>query len=66
MEKELEIAGLKDSLVKVISLLNEALYVLNQVPNKKYYTSNGTKNHYELCERIEKFLNINKNEMSAM
>lgn len=66
MEKELEIVGLKDSLVKAISLLNEALYFMNQVPNKKYYTSAGTKDHYEVCNRIKKFLNINKNGVPPM
>lgn len=62
MGKELEIAGLKDSLIKGISLLNEALYVMNQMPSGKYYTFGGTKDHHKLCDRIEKFLNMNKNE----
>ncbi len=39
----------------IIDLLNEALYFINGVPNKKYKVKN-LKNSYELASKIEKYL----------
>jgi hypothetical protein len=55
--KDLELTGLKTSLRKALALLSQSLYFMNQVPNNKYYISGGSKNHYELCSRIDKFFN---------
>ena len=34
------------------NLLKECLYFMNNVPNNKYDTIKGNKNHYELCRLI--------------
>jgi len=36
--------------------LKETLYFMNEVPNNKYSTLNGKKDHYKLCSRIQEFL----------
>jgi len=54
-DKDLQIAGLKASYIEALMLLRESLYFMNQVPNNKYYVSGGSKNHYELCSKIDKF-----------
>jgi hypothetical protein len=64
--KDLELTGLKTSLVAALALLSQSLYFMNQVPNNKYYVSGGSKNHYELCSKISKFLNFKQNELSTM
>lgn len=51
---------------ETLDLLKEALYFMNRIPNNKYYTMAGNKNHYELCSRITKYLNKNKDELPTM
>jgi len=45
----------KIDLEKAVELLNQSLYFINQVPNKKYKTSTG-ESSYELASKINKFL----------
>lgn len=45
----------KEDLGKAVELLNQCLYFINQVPNKKYSTSTG-ETSYELASKINKFL----------
>ncbi len=46
----------KQDLIKAKKLLEEAVYFINQVPNKKYKTSTG-ETSYELASKIDKYLN---------
>lgn len=45
----------KIDLEKAVELLNQSLYFINQVPNKKYKTSTE-ESSYELASKINKFL----------
>ena len=37
-------------------LLHQCLYFMNNVPNNKYDTMLGDKNHYKLCSEVQKLL----------
>lgn len=50
----------KDNL-EAKKLLQEAVYFINQVPNKKYKTSTG-ESSYQLASKIDKYLNKVKND----
>lgn len=45
----------KEDEIEAIQLLEECLYFINQVPNKKYSTKTG-ETSYELASKISKYL----------
>ena len=45
-------------LKEATNLLKEAVYFMNQVPNNRYLTYNGDRDHYKLCKAIDNFLKL--------
>jgi len=45
-----------NNLLEAKELLKECLHFMNNVPNNKYKTLDGTKDHYKVCSKVNKFI----------